>query len=82
MARKAVSVEERQNRVLQGSIENAKVLQDTEVPVISRLTGIPKSTLYAKIRSPDTFTVRELRLVFKALKYPVEEKERIAREAL
>lgn len=82
MPRLAVSTDEKKNRVLRGSIKNAQELQDVNIEKLSKLTGIPTSTLYAKIRDPACFTIRELRLVCKVLKYPDEEKERIAREAI
>lgn len=82
MPKLSVSAEEQKNRVLRGSIKNAQELQGINVEKLSKLTGIPASTLYAKIRDPACFTIRELRLVCKVLKYPEEEKERIAREAI
>lgn len=82
MPRIAVSEDEMKDRILRGSIKNAKELQGIEISKLSKLTGIPESTLYAKIRAPSCFTVRELRLVFKALRYPTEEKERIGRDSI
>lgn len=82
MPKVAVSVLETKNRVARGSIKNALEVQGMSVEKLSALTGIPKSTLHSKIREPEKFNVREMRLVFKALHFPAEEKERFARDAL
>ncbi|MDY3109285.1 MAG: hypothetical protein SOW50_04135 [Lachnospiraceae bacterium] len=82
MPRLAVSENEKKDRILRGSIKNAQELQGLNAEKISRLTGIPKSTVYAKIRDPERLTIRELRLICGVLKYPDEEKERIGREAI
>lgn len=81
MPKMLVNKTEEKNRILRGSIKNAKEIQGMNVPMLAKQTRIPESTLYAKIREPDTFTIRELRLVWKALKYTDVEKERVAREA-
>jgi len=75
--RAAVGENEIKNRVLRGSIDNAKRLKDIGMDDLSTLTGIPESTLYAKIREPDKFNLRELRLICKALRIPEEEKQRL-----
>lgn len=72
---------EEKNRIIRGSIKNAKEIQGINISMLAKQTRIPASTLYAKIREPDTFTVRELRLIWKALRYTDQEKERVAREA-
>lgn len=77
MPRTAVGENEIKNRVLRGSIDNAKRLKDLGMDDLSALTGIPESTLYAKIREPDKFNLRELRLICKALRIPEEEKQRL-----
>ena len=82
MPRLAISEAEEKNRVIRGSIKNARELHAINMQALAKLTGIPVSTLYAKTKDPDTMTIRELRVICKALKYSVEEKERIAREAL
>ena len=73
----AVSENEIKNRVLRGSIDNARRLKDMGIDDLSNLTGIPESTLYAKIRDPNKFNLRELRLICKALKITEEEKRRL-----
>ena len=82
MPRIAICEDERKNRILRGGIKNAQELQGIKVSKMSKLTGIPESTLYAKIREPSSFTIRELRLVYGVLKIPEEEKERLGREAI
>lgn len=82
MPRLTVSKDEEMNRIIRGSIKNAQELQGVGVEKLSRLTGIPSSTLYHKIRNPESLNVRELRLIFKTLRYKEEEKERLGREAI
>lgn len=82
MPRLTVSKDEEMNRTLRGSIKYAQECQGMDVCKLSKLTGIPKSTLYRKIRNPDCFTVRELRTVFKVLKYGEEDKARFARDSI
>ena len=82
MPKLPISDLELKDRTLRGSIKNAQEIQGITVSKLSKSTGIPESTLYAKIRDPSCFTIRELRLVFKVLRYPVEEKERIGRETI
>lgn len=82
MPRLAVSKEEEMNRVIRGSIKGSIELQGMNVAKLSKLTGVPAPTLYQKIREPERFTVRELRAIFRVLRYSEEDKERIAREAV
>lgn len=82
MPRLAISKDEEMNRIIRGSIKNAQELQGVGVEKLSRLTGIPLSTLYHKIRNPESLNVRELRLIFRTLRYKEEEKERLGREAI
>lgn len=82
MPKLAVPKTEMQNRILRGSLKNARELKDMDVPRLSALTGIAKSTLYLRLKHPETFTVRELRLVMEVLKVPEEERSRIGREAI
>lgn len=82
MPRLTISRLEEQNRVIRGGIRNAQALQDMSIGKLSKLTGIPASTLYAKVRDPATFTIRELRDVYRVLKVPDAEKERLAREGM
>jgi len=82
MPKLAVSKDEEMNRIIHGSIRNALILQGIGVQKLSKLTGIPESTLYEKIRCPEKLTFRESRIIFRVLKYTDEEKERIAREGL
>lgn len=82
MSKLNANTEEGKNRIIRGSIKNAQSIQDINVSKLSKLTGIPASTLYQKMRNPEKFTIEELRIVFKVLRYRQEEKERIAREAI
>lgn len=76
------NVAEEQNCIIRGSIKNQIELRRTSIPELARKSGMKESTLYAKIRNPSTLTLRELRSLYKALQVPVEEKERLAREAM
>ena len=76
------NIPEEQNCVLRGSIKNMMEIRRTTVPEVARKSGMKESTLYAKIRKPETFTLRELRRLYKTLQVPDEEKERLAREAM
>lgn len=82
MPRLAVSQDEQMNRVIRGSIKNGIELQGMDVPKVSKLTGIPESTLYQRLQYPGNFRVCELRLIFKVLRYKEDDKERFAREAI
>ena len=76
------NVTEEQNCIIRGSIKNMIELRKTKVREVALKAGMKESTLYAKIRDPAKFTLRELRDLYKALQVPDEEKERIAREAM
>ena len=69
-------------RKLRGCIKNAQEIQGINTIKTAELTGIPVSTLYARLKTPDDFSVGELRAVFRVLKITSEEKERIAREVI
>ena len=76
------NIPEEQNCIFRGSIKNLMELRRTDIPGLARQAGLAESTLYAKIRDPAKFTLRELRNLYKALQVPDEEKERLAREAM
>lgn len=76
------NIPEEQNCIFRGSIRNQMEIRRTSVQELAKKSGMKESTLYAKIRKPDMFTLRELRNIYKALQLPVEEKERLAREAM
>lgn len=76
------NVTEEQNCIIRGSIKNLMELRRTKVREVALKAGMKEKTLYAKIRDPSKFTLRELRCLCKALQVPDEEKERIAREAI
>ena len=82
MPRLSVSKDEEMNRALRGSIKYAQEVKGMDGLKLSKLTGIPKSTLYHKLKNPDRFTVRELRMVFKVLGYREDDKEKFARESI
>ena len=76
------NIPEEQNCIFRGSIKNQMEIRRIDVPGLARKAGMAESTLYAKIRDPAKFTLRELRNLYKALQVPDEEKERLAREAM
>ena len=82
LLRLKVNESELRCRKLRGCIKNAQEIQGINTIKTAELTGIPVSTLYARLKKPDDFSVRELRDVFRVLKIPEKEKERIAREVI
>ena len=82
MPRLAINEDEKRNRIIRGSIKSAQEIQGMGVQKLAKLTGIPVSTLYWKLKNPTAFNVGELRTIFKALRYKDEEKERFAREGI
>ena len=76
------NIPEEQNCIFRGSIKNQMEIRRTTVPEVARKAGMKQSTLYAKIRDPAKFTLRELRVLYKTLQVPDNEKERLAREAM
>ena len=76
------NIPEEQNCIFRGSIKNLIELRRTTVAEVARKAGMKQSTLYAKIRDPAKFTLRELRVLYKALQVPDDEKERLGREAM
>lgn len=76
------NIPEEQNCIFRGSIKNQMEIRRTTVPEVARKAGMKQSTLYAKIRDPAKFTLRELRVLYKTLQVPDDEKERLAREAM
>lgn len=57
-------------------------MEGVSVEKLSKLTGIPKSTLYQRFSVPEDIRLGELREILKVLKIPEEEKERIGREVI
>lgn len=82
MPKLKLSDRERQNRTLIAIIQSAKVMDGVSVEKLSKLTGIPKSTLYQRFSVPEDIRLGELREILKVLKIPEEEKERIGREVI
>lgn len=76
------NIPEEQNCIFRGSIKNLIELRRTNVVEVAKKAGMKQSTLYAKIRDPAKFTLRELRVLYKTLQVPDEEKERLGREAM
>lgn len=76
------NIPEEQNCIFRGSIKNLIEIRRTTVPEVARKAGMKESTLYAKIRDPARFTLRELRNLYKVLQMSDEEKERLARETM
>lgn len=82
MPKLKLSDRERQNRTMIAIIQSGKVMEDVSVEKLSKLTGIPKSTLYQRFSVPEDIRLGELREILKVLKIPEEEKERIGREVI
>lgn len=82
MPKLKLSDRERQNRTLIAIIQSGKVMESVSVEKLSKLTGIPKSTLYQRFGVPEDIRLGELREILKVLKIPEEEKERIGREVI
>lgn len=82
MPKLKLSDRERQNRTLIAIIQSGKVMEGVSVEKLSKLTGIPKSTLYQRFSVPEDIRLGELREILKVLKIPEEEKERIGREVI
>lgn len=82
MPKLKLSDRERQNRTLIAIIQSEKVMEGVSVEKLSKLTGIPKSTLYQRFSVPEDIRLGELREILKVLKIPEEEKERIGREVI
>lgn len=76
------NISDEQNCIIRGSIKNLMEIRRTNVPELAKRTGMKTSTLYARIRDPNTFTIGEIREIYKTLKVSDEEKERLAREAM
>lgn len=76
------NIPEEQNCIFRGSIKNLIELRRTNVAEVAKKAGMKQSTLYAKIRDPAKFTLRELRVLYKILQVPDDEKERLGREAM
>ena len=76
------NIPEEQNCIFRGSIKNLMEIRRTNVAEVARKAGRKQSKLYAKIRDPAKFTLRELRVLYKTLQVPDDEKERLAREAM
>ncbi len=49
---------------------------------LSKLTGIPPSTLYQRLSQPDNILISELREILRVLKITDEEKAKIGREVI
>ena len=49
---------------------------------LSKLTGIPPSTLYQRLSQPDNIRISELREILRVLKITDEEKAKIGREVI
>ena len=82
MPKLKISDREKQNRILLAIIQSGKTMEDINMGKLSKLTGIPKSTLYQRFSVPEDIRLGELREILKVLKIPEEEKERIGREVI
>lgn len=82
MPRIPPSENEMRNRILIGSMENRMRIMGYEKREVARKSGMADSTFYYRLNHPETFSLRELRVIFKVLKYPGEEAEKILKEAI
>ena len=82
MPKLKISDKERQNRTLIAIIQSGKTMEDINMVKLSKLTGIPMSTLYQRLNAPEDIRIGELREILRVLKIPETEKERIGREVI
>lgn len=82
MPKLKTSERERQNRTLLAIIESGKTMTAIDTQKLSKLTGIPPSTLYQRLSQPDNIRISELREILRVLKITDEEKAKIGRELL
>lgn len=80
MPKLKISDRERQNRILLAIIESGKTMTAIDTQKLSKLTGIPPSTLYQRLSQPDNIRISELREILRVLKITDEEKAKIGRE--
>lgn len=82
MPKLKISDRERQNRILLAIIESGKTMTAIDTQKLSKLTGIPPSTLYQRLSQPDNIRISELREILRVLKITDEEKAKIGREVI
>ncbi|RGD82145.1 hypothetical protein DWY35_12065 [Ruminococcus sp. AF25-13] len=82
MPKLKISDRERQNRILLAIIQSGKTMEDINMGKLSKLTGIPMSTLYQRFGMPEDIRLGELREILRVLKISESEKERIGREVI
>ena len=82
MPKLKISDRERQNRILLAIIESGKTMTAIDTQKLSKLTGIPPSTLYQRFGMPEDIRLGELREILRVLKISESEKERIGREVI
>lgn len=82
MPKLKISDRERQNRILLAIIQSGKTMEDINMEKLSKLTGIPMSTLYQRFGMPEDIRLGELREILRVLKISESEKERIGREVI
>ena len=82
MPKLKISDRERQNRTLLAIIETGKTMTAIDTQKLSKLTGIPPSTLYQRLSQPDNIRISELREILRVLKITDEEKAKIGREVI
>lgn len=71
-----------QNRAIKGIIQSKMIRLGLKTKDLAVKIHMPESTMYLRMRNPDTFQVGELRRICTALKFTEEEKEQFAREAM
>ena len=77
-----LKISDRQNRILLAIIESGKTMTAIDTQKLSKLTGIPPSTLYQRLSQPDNIRISELREILRVLKITDEEKAKIGREVI
>ena len=82
MPKLKISDRERQNRTLIAIIQSGKTMEDINMGKLSKLTGIPMSTLSQRFGMPEDIRLGELREILRVLKISESEKERIGREVI
>jgi len=76
MPKLAKSEEEQRNLEFRALVEKNMVLQGVDTkPELAQRIGRSSTALYRKLRAPGTFTVEELRRLYKILHFTKEEKE-------
>ena len=63
----------RKDDLFVGTIKKYQHLTEHDVPALAMALGMSRATVYSRLRRPEGFTLRELRLLRKTLGIPSEE---------